>query len=148
MALELTGMLEPDVLSKIPARASLAIYEFTTILRGYTLSGIKRASHHDPAAEGGIDLARYLTKNAGIKRVVGIEETKNLAGHMRKTEIQCMRMIAILLNENLKSIGVLVFECLCDLQRIVARTPILDNNFKVRVLLIDQALQSVGEEMP
>src|ERR1700756_2735517 len=107
-------MLEPDVLSKIPARPSLVISEFTTILPGYALSGKKRASHHDPAAERGIDFAGYLTKNARIKRDIGIEKSKNLAGHIRKTEVQCMRMIAILLNENLKSIGILVFELLCD----------------------------------
>jgi len=48
-----------------------------------------------------------------------------------------MRMIAVLLNENLKSVWILVFERVCDLQRVVARTPILDNNLEVRVLLID-----------
>ena len=48
-----------------------------------------------------------------------------------------MRMIAVPLNENLKSIGILVFERLRDLQRVVGRTPVLDNNLEVRVLLID-----------
>jgi hypothetical protein len=75
------------------------------------------------------------TRKQGVPR---IDEPENLASRSGKATIQPMSLSVILFNEELKDLRESLNEILPDLNRVVFRAGVLDENFERPIILIGQ----------
>ncbi len=78
-----------------------------------------------------------------VEGVVGVEKTQDSTGGARKAPIERVSLPLILLSEKLKDVWMTTDEGFDDSNRVIGRATILNDDLKMGIFLVNQALQGL-----